>query len=97
MFPNENANHRLCEDTEYVQLLDKAVLSDNPVDRLSYVAAFAVSGFACTKMRTGRKSLQVVASCLGRSSHIVYSTPMMGETFEDTRTNFIAEKVSHSP
>jgi len=66
---------------EYINLLDLAVDSDDPIERICYIAAFAVSGYAGTKLRSGRKSF----------------TPMLGETFEDTRSNFIAEKVSHSP
>ena len=27
----------------------------------------------------------------------VYSTPLLGETYEDARTHFIAEKVVHKP
>jgi len=72
---------RLCEDMEYTNLLESVVMSSDPVERICYVAAFAVSGYAGTKLRSGRKSF----------------TPMLGETFEDTRSNFIAEKVSHSP
>ncbi|KZT44580.1 hypothetical protein SISSUDRAFT_1056912 [Sistotremastrum suecicum HHB10207 ss-3] len=72
---------RLAEDMEYNHLLDEAVANTNPIDRMCLVAAFAVSGYACTKLRSGRKSF----------------TPMMGETFEDVRSNFIAEKVSHNP
>ncbi|CAE6473876.1 unnamed protein product [Rhizoctonia solani] len=72
---------RLAEDAEYTNLLDEAVAASDPVDRIALVAAFAVSGYACTLHRASRKPFN----------------PMLGETFEDTRLGFIAEKVSHHP
>jgi hypothetical protein len=48
---------RLDEDMEYSDLLDQAVATSDPVQRMSYIAAFTVSGFASTKMRSGRKAL----------------------------------------
>ncbi|KAG9128107.1 hypothetical protein FRC07_004723 [Ceratobasidium sp. 392] len=72
---------RLAEDVEYVNLLDEAVGTTDPADRIALVAAFAVSGYACTLHRASRKPFN----------------PMLGETFEDTRLGFIAEKVSHHP
>lgn len=48
---------RLAEEVEYHNLLDEAVRAKNPVDRLSFVAAFAVSGYAHTRHRSGRKGL----------------------------------------
>ncbi|KAG1826178.1 Oxysterol-binding protein-domain-containing protein [Suillus subaureus] len=52
-----------------------------PTQRLCLVAAFAVSGYAHTRYRTGRKGFN----------------PMLAETFEDVRMKFLAEKVSHNP
>ncbi|KAG9099904.1 hypothetical protein FS749_000091 [Ceratobasidium sp. UAMH 11750] len=72
---------RLAEDVEYVNLLNEAASTSDPVDRLALIAAFAVSGYACTLHRASRKPFN----------------PMLGETFEDTRLGFIAEKVSHHP
>ncbi|QRV91561.1 oxysterol binding protein [Ceratobasidium sp. AG-Ba] len=72
---------RLAEDVEYVNLLAEAASTSDPVDRIALVAAFAVSGYACTLHRASRKPFN----------------PMLGETFEDTRLGFIAEKVSHHP
>ncbi|KAF8609378.1 hypothetical protein BDV93DRAFT_518205 [Ceratobasidium sp. AG-I] len=72
---------RLAEDVEYVNLLNEAVNTSNPVDRIALIAAFAVSGYACTLHRASRKPFN----------------PMLGETFEDARLGFIAEKVSHHP
>ncbi|KAF8640781.1 hypothetical protein AX17_000430 [Amanita inopinata Kibby_2008] len=72
---------RVAEEVEYYDLLDKAVQSEDPVTRICYVAAFAVSGYAHTLHRSGRKGFN----------------PMLGETFEDVRMKFIAEKVRHNP
>ncbi|CAE6390182.1 unnamed protein product [Rhizoctonia solani] len=72
---------RLAEDVEYTNLLDEAVAASDPVDRIALIAAFAVSGYACTLHRASRKPFN----------------PMLGETFEDIRLGFIAEKVSHHP
>ncbi|KZP32327.1 hypothetical protein FIBSPDRAFT_812623 [Athelia psychrophila] len=69
------------EQLEYYDLLSKAAETQDPVERMSYIAAFAVSGYAHTRHRSGRKSF----------------TPMLAETFEDVRTKFIAEKVQHNP
>jgi hypothetical protein len=48
---------RSAEEFEYCSLLDEAAKTSDEVERLCYVAAFAVSGYACTKNRSGRKSL----------------------------------------
>jgi oxysterol-binding protein-related protein 3/6/7 len=53
---------RLAEDMEYSNLLDQAVATTDPVSRMCFIAAFAVSGFACTRMRSGRKSLWVTSN-----------------------------------
>ncbi|CAG8744594.1 12013_t:CDS:2, partial [Cetraspora pellucida] len=70
---------------EYSELLDKAASLDNSLDRLIHVAAFAVSGYASTYTRTGRKPYN----------------PLHGETYECVRPDkgfrFISEKVSHYP
>ncbi|KAG6845951.1 hypothetical protein H0H87_010999 [Tephrocybe sp. NHM501043] len=72
---------RAAEEVEYYSVLDDAALADNPVERMCHVAAFAVSSYAHTRHRTGRKAFN----------------PMLGETFEDPRMKFIAEKVRHNP
>ncbi|KAF8321283.1 hypothetical protein DL93DRAFT_2107033 [Clavulina sp. PMI_390] len=69
------------EDLEYLDVIEKAVEEKDPVVRLAFVAAFAVSGYACTKLRASRKPFN----------------PLLGETFEDIRYNFVSEKVSHHP
>lgn len=41
----------LCEELEYSDLLDKAVLCEDPYDRMVTVAAFAISAYASTYTR----------------------------------------------
>ncbi|KAH9946839.1 Oxysterol-binding protein-domain-containing protein [Amylocystis lapponica] len=72
---------KVAEELEYYDILTQAAHATNPVDRMCFIAAFAVSTYANTKYRTGRKGFN----------------PMLAETFEDTRMKFIAEKVSHNP
>ncbi|KAJ3750118.1 oxysterol binding protein [Lentinula detonsa] len=72
---------RVAEELEYFDLLEQAAATSNPVERMQFVAAFAVSGYAHTRHRTGRKGFN----------------PMLAETFEDPRMRFIAEKVRHNP
>ncbi|CED84033.1 Oxysterol-binding protein [Phaffia rhodozyma] len=74
---------RAAEDVEYFPLLSMAVNSIDPVERLAHVAAFAISGYASTKLRNSRKPFN----------------PMLGETFEYVQQGlkFVAEKVSHHP
>lgn len=61
-----NVLQRLCEELEYSELLDKAVGLSDSLDRLVYVAAFAVSGYATSQWRAARKPFN----------------PLHGETFE---------------
>ncbi|TFK57419.1 hypothetical protein OE88DRAFT_1651128 [Heliocybe sulcata] len=72
---------RAAEEMEYYDLLRQAAETSDPVERMCYVAAFAVSGYAHTRHRTGRKGFN----------------PMLAETFEDSRMCLLAEKVSHQP
>jgi hypothetical protein len=79
---------RLAESMEYASLLDSAASIDtSPAERLMYVAAFAISYFANSRVkeRAIRKPFN----------------PMLGETFELVREDlgfrFVAEKVSHHP
>ncbi|KAI7869149.1 Oxysterol-binding protein-domain-containing protein [Spinellus fusiger] len=76
---------KACEDMEYSELLDKASLCTDTMDRLMYVVVFAVSGYASSQHRIGRKPFN----------------PMMTETYECIRPEkgfrFISEKVSHNP
>lgn len=79
---------RLSECMEYSPLLDSAASASLPAnERLLYVAAFAISGFAYNRVkeRAIRKPFN----------------PMLGETYELVREDlgfrFLAEKVSHHP
>ncbi|KAG7450300.1 uncharacterized protein BT62DRAFT_943202 [Guyanagaster necrorhizus] len=72
---------RAAEEVEYYDLLNQAADTVDPVDRMRYVAAFAVAGYAHTKHRSGRKGFN----------------PMLAETYEDVRMKFISEKVCHNP
>ncbi|KIO33601.1 hypothetical protein M407DRAFT_231739 [Tulasnella calospora MUT 4182] len=72
---------KMAEDLEYFDLLGLAAVSADPIERICLVAAFAVSGYSCTLHRASRKPFN----------------PMLGETFEDSRMNYISEKVSHHP
>ncbi|THW89115.1 hypothetical protein D6D15_05503 [Aureobasidium pullulans] len=85
-----SALQRLAEPFESVDLLHKASsLSspDNSLDRLIYVAAFAISNFASNRVkeRAIRKPFN----------------PMLGETYELVRSDlgfrFVSEKVCHRP
>ena len=45
---------RLTEDFEYSELLDKASQCSDDCEQLAYVAAFTVSAYATTAIRTGK-------------------------------------------
>ncbi|ORY47691.1 Oxysterol-binding protein [Rhizoclosmatium globosum] len=80
-----NLLQKLAEELEYCELLDAAADTDDVVDRMVLISAFAVSGYASTVNRAGRKPFN----------------PLLGETFECIRPDkgfkFVAEKVSHHP
>ncbi|CAD6888373.1 unnamed protein product [Tilletia controversa] len=74
------------EEYEYApDLLERAVKTDDWVERICLVTAFAVSGYASTKLRASRKPFN----------------PLLGETYECVREGkhmrFLAEKVVHQP
>ncbi|UZJ54653.1 hypothetical protein CBS101457_003973 [Exobasidium rhododendri] len=75
------------EEYEYApDLLEKAAAAKNDwIERICFVSAFAVSGYASTKLRASRKPFN----------------PLLGETYECVREEknfrFIAEKVVHQP
>lgn len=74
------------EDYEYAPaLLERAAETDDWTTRLCLVGAWAISGYAATKLRASRKPFN----------------PMLGETYElvrdGGRLKFIAEKVVHNP
>lgn len=74
------------EEYEYApDLLERAAKSEDWIERICLVGAFAVSSYASTKLRASRKPFN----------------PLLGETFEcvreDKRFKFVAEKVVHQP
>lgn len=76
----------VAEEYEYApDLLERAAKSNDSVERILLVGAFAISGYASTAVRTSRKPFN----------------PLLGETFEcvrtDRRLNFVSEKVVHRP
>lgn len=54
---------RACEELEYSELLDKAAGMSNSMDRLLHVAVFAVSGYASSQHRVGRKVRDSTTFC----------------------------------
>ncbi|XP_056325096.1 oxysterol-binding protein-related protein 7 [Danio aesculapii] len=76
---------RLCEELEYSDLLDTANHTDDPFQRMVYIAAFAISGYATAQFRNRYKPFN----------------PVLGETFECIRDDrgfrYISEQVSHHP
>ena len=48
---------RTAEEVEYYDLLREASEARDPIERMCYVAAFAVSGYAHTRYRSSRKGL----------------------------------------
>ncbi|XP_060052066.1 oxysterol-binding protein-related protein 3 isoform X5 [Erinaceus europaeus] len=80
-----NTLQRLCEELEYSELLDKAAQIPDALERMVYVAAFAVSAYASSYFRAGSKPFN----------------PVLGETYECIREDkgfrFFSEQVSHHP
>uniref|UniRef100_A0A4W6DKY0 Oxysterol-binding protein n=1 Tax=Lates calcarifer TaxID=8187 RepID=A0A4W6DKY0_LATCA len=80
-----NTLQRLCEELEYSELLDRAANTQDPFERMVYIATFVVSGYASSYYRTGGKPFN----------------PVLGETYECERPDkgfrFVAEQVSHHP
>jgi hypothetical protein len=76
---------RLCEEIEYSDLLDTASNLQDPYDRMVYIAAFVISGYASSYYRNGAKDFN----------------PLLGETYESVRPDkgwkYVAEQVSHHP
>ncbi|XP_078143298.1 oxysterol-binding protein-related protein 3 isoform X2 [Centroberyx gerrardi] len=80
-----NTLQRLCEELEYSELLDRAANTQDPFERMVYMATFAVSGYASSYYRAGGKPFN----------------PVLGESYECDRPDkgfrFVAEQVSHHP
>ncbi|KAB0404393.1 hypothetical protein E2I00_010117 [Balaenoptera physalus] len=76
-----NTLQRLCEELEYSELLDKAARTPSALERMVYVAAFAVSAYASSYFRAGSKPFN----------------PVLGETYECIREDkgfqFFSEQV----
>lgn len=80
-----NTLQRLCEELEYSELLDKAAQIPSALERMVYVAAFAISAYASSYYRAGSKPFN----------------PVLGETYECIREDkgfqYFSEQVSHHP
>ncbi|XP_048846491.1 oxysterol-binding protein-related protein 7-like isoform X2 [Brienomyrus brachyistius] len=76
---------RLCEELEYSELLDTANHTEDPYQRMVYIAAFAISGYAWARYRNRYKPFN----------------PVLGETFECVREDrgfrYVSEQVCHHP
>ncbi|XP_048870135.1 oxysterol-binding protein-related protein 7 [Brienomyrus brachyistius] len=76
---------RLCEELEYSELLDVANSTQDPYQRMVYIAAFAISGYATARYRNRYKPFN----------------PILGETYECEREDkgfrYVSEQVSHHP
>ncbi|XP_016301862.1 oxysterol-binding protein-related protein 3-like isoform X1 [Sinocyclocheilus anshuiensis] len=76
---------RVSEELEYSELLDIANHTDDPFERMVYVAVFSISGYAWASWRNRYKPFN----------------PVLGETYENVREDhgfrYIAEQVSHHP
>ncbi|XP_061702232.1 oxysterol-binding protein-related protein 6-like isoform X2 [Syngnathoides biaculeatus] len=76
---------RLSEELEYSELLDIANHTDDPYERMVYIAAFSISGYAWASWRYRYKPFN----------------PVLGETYESHREDrgfcYISEQVSHHP
>ncbi|XP_047427567.1 oxysterol-binding protein-related protein 7-like isoform X2 [Mugil cephalus] len=76
---------RLSEELEYSDLLDIANSIDDPYERMVYVAAFSISGYAWATWRYRYKPFN----------------PVLGETYENYREDrgfqYVSEQVCHHP
>ena len=76
---------RMAEDVEYAPLLDRAVACDDSLERIMYVAAFAVSNYTSSSVYRTAKPFN----------------SLLGETYELVRPDlgfrFVCEQVSHHP
>uniref|UniRef100_A0A674CRE9 Oxysterol-binding protein n=1 Tax=Salmo trutta TaxID=8032 RepID=A0A674CRE9_SALTR len=80
-----NLMQRLCEELEYSELLDTANNTQDPYQRMVYIGAFAISGYATAHYRNRYKPFN----------------PLLGETYECLREDkgfrYISEQVCHHP
>ena len=75
---------RFCEDLEYVELLHSAFSLSNSIERLLYVAAFAISTYSTTQNRLGKPFNPL----LGETFELVR---------DDLKMKVLCEQVSHHP
>lgn len=75
---------RMCEDMEYANLLEQAVNTEDPLKRLLYIAAFAVSAYSSTEGRV-KKPFNPL---LGETFEFVHP---------EGKFRYLAEQVSHHP
>jgi len=76
---------RITEDFEYSEILDKAAQCQDDCEQLAYVAAFTVSAFSSTAIRTGKPFNPL----LGETFEL--------DRAEDRGFKLITEQVSHHP
>ena len=76
---------RMSEDLQYSDILDKAAQCQDDCEQLAYVAAFTVSAFGSTAIRTGKPFNPL----LGETFELDRS--------EDLGFKLISEQVSHHP
>ncbi|CAB1312024.1 unnamed protein product, partial [Coregonus sp. 'balchen'] len=80
-----NLMQRLCEELEYSELLDTANNTQDPYQRMVYIGAFAISGYATAHYRNRYKPFN----------------PLLGESYECLREDkgfrYISEQVCHHP
>ncbi|XP_011269973.1 hypothetical protein, variant [Capsaspora owczarzaki ATCC 30864] len=77
---------RLVEDFEYASMLDRASASDNPFERLAFVAAFSLTAYATSEGRTGKPFNPL----LGETYECVREDRGRG-------WRYLSEQVSHHP
>jgi hypothetical protein len=66
---------RAAEEVEYYDLLAQAAAATDPIERLGFVAAFAVSSYAHTRYRSGRKGLLVLEIRSMVSADVILKQP----------------------
>ena len=90
---------RLCEELEYSDLIDKAVLAPTPLERLMYCSWFLWTKRNCHYRWVAAFSISAYGSSNARASHKPFN-PLLGETFECIREDkgfrYVAEQVSPS-
>ena len=73
-----NLLQKLCEELEYSELLDRAVQQTSSLDRLKFIAAFAVSGYASSAFRSSRKPFNPLVHFIILVFQCIYSRVLAG-------------------